>query len=89
MERRDWSLIALSELTRIDSLDSFEKADALVKWFQDYLTDNQITDFDLEHNDLLKLSELFYKNINFLKNQKNIALEEIKRINKTKEFLKN
>ena len=89
MERRDWSLTALSELTRIDSLDSFQKADALVKWFQDYLGENQITDFDLEHQDLIKLSELFYKNINFLKNQKNIALEEIKRINKTKEFLKN
>ena len=89
MERRDWSLMALSELTRIDSLDSFQKADALVKWFQDYLGENQITDFDLEHQDLIKLSELFYKNINFLKNQKNIALEEIKRINKTKEFLKN
>ena len=89
MERRDWSLEALSELTRIDSLDSFQKADALVKWFQNYLGENQITDFDLEHQDLIKLSELFYKNINFLKNQKNIALDEIKRINKTKEFLKN
>ena len=88
MERRDWSLKALSELTRIDSLDSFEKADALVKWFNDYLGENQITDFDLEHDDLLKLSELFYKNIKFLKNQKDIALDEIKRINKTKEFLK-
>ena len=89
MERRDWSLEALSELNRIDSLDSFQKADALVKWFQDYLGENQITDFDLEHQELVKLSELFYKNIHFLKNQKNIALEEIKRINKTKEFLKN
>ncbi len=88
MERRDWSLKALSELTRIDSLDSFEKADALVKWFNDYLDENQITDFDLEHSDLLRLSELFYKNINFLKEQKGIAFEEIKRINKTKEFLK-
>ena len=89
MERRDWSLMALSELTRIDSLDSFQKADALVKWYHNYLGENQITDFDLEHQDLIKLSELFYKNINFLKNQKDIALEEIKRINKTKEFLKN
>ena len=40
--------LALSELTYIDSLDSFEKADALVTWYQDYLTNNKIEDFDLE-----------------------------------------
>ena len=33
MERRDWSLKALSELTYIDSLDSFEKADTSRRTF--------------------------------------------------------
>lgn len=88
MERRDWSIKALGELRRIDSLESFDKADALVKWFEIYLSDNLITDFDLELDDLVQLSELFYKNIKFLRNQKDIARDEIKRVNNTKKFLK-
>lgn len=60
MERNNWSIKALSELTYIDSLDSFEKADALVTWYQDYLTNNKIEDFDLELEDLKKLEELFF-----------------------------
>ena len=40
MERRNWSLKALGELIYIDSLDSFEKADALVRWNDDYLKEN-------------------------------------------------
>ena len=88
MERRDWSIKALGELRRIDSLESFDKADALVKWFETYLSDNLITDFDLELDDLVQLSELFYKNIKFLRNQKDIARDEIKRVNNTKKFLK-
>lgn len=60
MERRDWSLKALSELIYIDSLESFEKADALVKWHKNYLTDDSIENFDLELVDLKKLEELFF-----------------------------
>ncbi len=89
MERRDWSLKALSELNRIDSLESFEKADAIVRWHENYLSKNEITDFDLEKDDLIRLSELFFKNIKFLKDQKDIARDEIKRINNTKKFLQN
>ena len=48
MERRDRSLKALSELNYIDSLDSFEKADSLVNWFNEYLKDESIEAFDLE-----------------------------------------
>ncbi|MBD3829961.1 MAG: hypothetical protein IE890_05685, partial [Arcobacter sp.] len=70
MERRDRSLKALSELIYIDSLESFEKADALVKWHKNYLTDDSIENFDLELVDLKKLEELFFKNINFLKKHK-------------------
>ncbi|AXX94052.1 MULTISPECIES: hypothetical protein [Arcobacter] len=89
MERRDWSLKALSELIYIDSLESFEKADALVKWHKNYLTDDSIENFDLELVDLKKLEELFFKNINFLKKHKEETRQELIKIQKMKKFLKN
>ena len=89
MERRDRSLKALKELTYIDSLDSFEKADALVKWFDTYLKDDSIENFDLELIDLKKLEELFFKSINFLKNHKEETRQEIIKMQKMKRFLKN
>ena len=46
MERRDRSLKAFKELTYIDSLDSYEKADALVRWCDTYLKDDSIENFD-------------------------------------------
>ncbi|BAK72223.1 MAG: hypothetical protein AB7S49_01960 [Arcobacter sp.] len=89
MERRNRSIKALSELTYIDSLDSFEKADALVRWYKDYLTDDSIENFDLELSDLKKLEELFFKNINFLKKHKEDTRQELIKIQKMKRFLKN
>ncbi|MDD3007664.1 MAG: hypothetical protein RBR70_02645 [Arcobacter sp.] len=89
MERRNRSLKALSELIYIDSLESFEKADALVKWYSDYFTDDSIENFDLELNDLKKLEELFFKNINFLKKHKEETRQELIKIQKMKKFLKN
>ena len=65
MERRNRSLKALNELIYIDSLDSFEKGDALVNWYNDYLSENLIEEFDLELKDLKTLEELFFRNINF------------------------
>jgi hypothetical protein len=89
MERRNRSLKALKELTYIDSLDSFAKADALVKWFDDYLKDDSIENFDLELDDLKRLEELFFKNINFLKNHKEDTRQELVKMQKMKRFLKN
>lgn len=89
MERRDWSLKALSELTYIDSLDSYEKADGLVRWFKNYLSENKIEDFDLEMDDLKKLQELFFKNLNFLKKHKEETRQELINIKKMQKFLKN
>lgn len=89
MERRDRSLKALSELVYIDSLDSYEKADSLVKWYGDYLTNDSISNFDLELKDLEKLQELFFKNINFLKSQREETRLELVKIQKMKRFLKN
>lgn len=89
MERRNRSLKALNELIYIDSLDSFEKGDALVKWGQEYLEDDIKESFDLEINDLRKLDELFFKNIHFLKKQREIARKEIIKVEKVKKFLDN
>ena len=89
MERRDRSLKALKELIYIDSLDTFAKADALVRWFNDYLKDDSIENFDLELNDLKRLEELFFKSINFLKNHKEETRQELIKMQKMKRFLKN
>ena len=89
MERRDRSLKALKELTYIDSLDSFAKADALVKWFDTYLKDDTIENFDLELDDLKRLEELFFKSINFLKNHKEDTRQELIKMQKVKRFLNN
>ena len=89
MERRDRSLKALSELIYIDSLESFEKADAIGRWFDAYLKDDSIENFDLELDDLKRLEELFFKNINFLKNHKEDTRQELIKMQKMKRFLKN
>ncbi|QKF74139.1 hypothetical protein AFAEC_1988 [Aliarcobacter faecis] len=89
MERRNRSIKALSELNYIDSLDSFEKADALVIWCQDYLITSKIEDFDLELEDLKRLEELFYKNLDFLKAHKEYTKDELQNLRKMKRFLKN
>lgn len=89
MERRNWSLKALNELTYVDSLESSEKADALVRWYENYLTNNTIEDFDLELKDLERVQELFFKNINFLKIHREETRQELVKMQKMKRFLKN
>ena len=88
MERRDWSIKLLKELIYIDSLDSYEKANNLVSWYTEYFSKSSINDLDLELNDLKILEELFYRNINFLKEQQKQPGEELKNIKKMKSFLK-
>ena len=88
MERRDWSIKLLKELIYIDSLDSYEKANNLVSWYTEYFSKSRINELDLELNDLKVLEELFYRNINFLKEQQKEAAEELKNIKKMKSFLK-
>jgi hypothetical protein len=89
MERRNWSLKALNELIYIDSLDSFEKANSIVRWHNEYLSEESIEKFDLELDDLKKLEELFFKNIIFMKKTKEEARQELIRIRKVSSFLKN
>ncbi|OCL84042.1 MULTISPECIES: hypothetical protein [Arcobacteraceae] len=89
MERRDWSLKLLKELRYIDSLDSYEKADSLVLWYEEHFTNNKIEDLDLEESELLIFEELFFINLNFLKEQKEIARIDLQNLKKVKNFLKN
>lgn len=88
MERRDWSLKLLKELRYIDSLDSYEKADAIVGWYESHFTKRKIEDIDLDEDDLLTLEELFFVNLSFLKEQKEQARLDLKDLRKMKNFLK-
>jgi len=87
MERRNRSLKALKSLQYIDSLDSELRASSLQKWVEDYLVDSHIEDFNLEINDLEKLSELFYTNISFLKKHKQSIQSQLGNQTKIREFL--
>ena len=80
--------MGLNRLIYIDSLDTEERASALIIWSKEYLEDFSIDDFDLKINELEQLSELFFKNINFLKNHKEFTRKEILKIQKLKKFLK-
>ncbi len=87
MERRNRSLEALERLLYIDSLEASLRADSLVSWVSQYLTHSNIEDLDLEANDLRQLSELFYKNINFMKLYRNDIKSQLDSHHKIKQFL--
>lgn len=90
MERRDRSLKALKELQFLDSLDDQERADGLVRWGTKYISNEEGNlDFDLEIKDLERLSELYYKNLQFLKNYKNQMQDQMRKNRKMQTFLKN
>ena len=88
MERRDRSLKALARLKYIDSLEeSSQKAMLLSKWIEEYLTNTPIEDFVLVTKDLELLSELFYKNIIFLKQYRVEIKTQLDSKNQIKQFL--
>jgi hypothetical protein len=88
MERRNRSIKALNELVYIDSLDDEERAIGLSSWTKEYLIDKDISDFDLEKSDLVKLSELVYKNLQFLKKHKSDIADAMNDTQKIKQFIK-
>jgi hypothetical protein len=88
MERRNRSLKALNELIYIDSLDDEERAIGLSSWTKEYLIDKDIADFDLEKSDLVKLSELVYRNLQFLKKYKSDIADAMNDTQKIKQFIK-
>ena len=89
MERRDRSVKALHELIYLNSLDDNERAQGLIRWVEKYLTEHTINEFDLELKDLKQLSELFYKNIIFLKEHKESTRQELIKMKKVKSYLSN
>ncbi|BFU77944.1 hypothetical protein ALC152_11590 [Arcobacter sp. 15-2] len=88
MERRNRSIEALQELRYIDSLDPEQRAESLRNWVEVNLSQKSIEDFDLELTDLNNLSELFYKNISFLKQHRKNMKHQIDNHKKIREFLK-
>jgi hypothetical protein len=88
MERRDRSLEALNQLQYIDSLDDELRGESLKHWVQKYLTDEDIiSQLDLSQNELEIFSELFYKNINFLKQKRDSIQKELKQNQNIQKFL--
>ena len=88
MERRDRSLKALEEIIYITSLsDDFERGERLLEWGREYLVDNQ--EFDLEVNDLKKMADLVYMNMNFLKKHISQAKINLKNMEKIRKFFNN
>jgi hypothetical protein len=84
MERRDRSLEALKKLRYIDSLDYKSKPPALASWVEKYIKDGDTSIFeDCTQRDLEELSELFYKNIKFLKD---FTLDMRKDLDQTKKI---
>ena len=88
MERRNRSLEALKALRSVDSLEDDSRANAIQLWYDEYLNNNSIKNFDLELPELEILSELFFKNINFLKNHRQDIREELVKNNNIKKFLR-
>jgi len=87
MERRNWSLEVYSKLQYIDSLEEYDKAYSLQLWASKYMSDDFLDKLDLNNNDLKNLSELFYKNIHFLKNHKDKVNLELNQNKNIKKFL--
>jgi len=87
MERRNWSLKALQELQYIDSLDNELKASRLESWAKNYIPNSSVENFDLPTKELKTLSELFYKNITFLKEFNNKTQEFLENSSKIKQFI--
>jgi len=87
MERRNRSLEVLQKLQYIDSLEPDLRAQELSSWTEKYLSDSEYKNFDLELSDLKKLHELFFKNINFLKQHRIDIKQQLDSQKKIKEFL--
>lgn len=89
MERRNRSLEAYNQLKYIDTLDDEERASGLQRWVEKYLSSENKLDFDLEFKDLKNLLELFYKNLEFIKQFNNNLQKQMIETQKLKAFLKN
>lgn len=89
MERRNRSLEAYNQLKYIDTLDGEDRASGLKRWVEKYLSSDDKLDFDLEFKDLQILLELFYKNLNFIKQFNADLQKQMTETQKMKTFLQN
>jgi len=87
MERRNRSIEALNRLQYLDSLESESRANGLLEWVNEYITDTQIEDFDLQHQELMRLEELFYRNIAFMKKYQSELKVDLDSNHKIRAFL--
>ncbi len=88
MERRDWSLKALNDLKVIEALDDFERANSLIVWVEKYIPNNQsIFNFDLDEDDKSTLMELFYRNIEFMKEHREKTKQQLDEMRNLKKFV--
>ena len=70
MERGNRAIKALQELQYLDSLEDERRALLLEKWVQRYVIDKEEPFYNsLAESQKIQLSELYFKNISFLKNQ--------------------
>jgi hypothetical protein len=88
MERRNWSLESLQQLQHIDSQDDEIHAESLKHWVQKYLSEDDFLEkLNLSQNELEIFSELFYKNISFLKQKRDEVQKELKTNQNIQKFL--
>lgn len=89
MERRNRSVEALNQLKFIDTLDEEDRMSGLQRWVQTYLSAENKFEFDLEFKDLQVLLELYYKNINFMKEYNSNIQQQMAENKKLKAFVEN
>jgi hypothetical protein len=89
MERRNRSLEAFNQLKYIDTLDEEQRASGLQRWVEKYLSSENKLEFDLEFKDLKTLLELFYKNLDFIKQFNANLQKQMVETQKMKAFLQN
>jgi len=89
MERRNRSLEAFNQLKYIDTLDEEQRASGLQHWVEKYLSNENKLEFDLEFKDLKTLLELFYKNLDFIKQFNANLQKQMAETQKMKAFLQN
>jgi hypothetical protein len=89
MERRNRSVEALNQLKFIDTLDEEDRMSGLQRWVQTYLSVEDKFEFDLEFKDLQVLLELYYKNINFMKEYNLNIQQQMAENKKLKAFVEN
>ncbi len=88
MERRNRAVEALKRLKYIDSLDDEQRALLLEEWVNKYINDLEQKPFytDLTYPQAVELSELYHKNISFLKKHTVYIKESMDSLKKERKF---